>query len=88
MSSDKKKQDKIIKKINSKIEINFDKEKGTFSLSVVGKKDKDKLYLRMNEQGSGTHNIEKKPIFSDIRELNGKLGTFGKIKMQDFKPDE
>jgi hypothetical protein len=72
----------INKKINSKIEIVFNKIKKCYEMKVVGGKASDDFLIKINRYASGTFNVERKPVFSFIDELNRKIGTI-KIKNND-----
>ena len=39
----------------------------------------------MNKNGSGTFEVEIKPIFGVFDEINRALAGLGKIKMDDYK---
>lgn len=73
-----------ISKINSEAVFEYNEKTKTFKLLIKGKTKTDDLLLKMNRQGSATHGVSIKPIFSAINRIN-KVLSFEKIDFEDFK---
>ena len=73
--------------INSEIIFSFDETTETFSIKVEGKTALDKLYIKMNEQGSGTHGVNISNTFNCINRINKVLSCikFNFEKLFDLK---
>lgn len=73
--------------INSDLILSYDDVNKNIFISVEGKTDLDKLYVKMNKQGSGAHGVNIQPLFSKISGLN-KVLSFTKFdfeKLFDLK---
>ena len=87
MNNEKNKDEKhkVHKDINYKISLQLNEITNQVQIKVDGVKKIDKLFLRMNKRGSGTFEVEIKPIFGVFDEINRALAGLGKIKMDDYK---
>lgn len=71
-------------KINSRIEIVYNKRKKCYELQVIGVSDTDRLFLRINKLGSGAFGVDPSIAFPIIDGFNKKLSIV-KIKNTNDK---
>jgi hypothetical protein len=73
--------------INAEMILSYDDVNKNIYIKIEGKTEIDKLYLKMNEQGSGAHGVNIHPFFSRLSAINKQLSflKFNFEKLFDLK---